>query len=104
MTTEEYKEMVYGGWLTQGEKNAPAPAEPDLVFTGEQELVIQEIARLIANRAITERTMPAFPVYFVNGNWILTYDYYDTAHRSLQSQIDYLRGELDKPWWKRWWK
>lgn len=59
---------------------------------------MREIAREEAERTLREQTIPSFPAYFINGRWLVTYDWLRAIEQHLQHEIDALK----RPWWKRW--
>jgi hypothetical protein len=66
---------------------------------------IADIARAEAEKVITDRTIPAFPAYFFQKDWLLTYDWWADHNRQLENRIVALHqriAELERPWWKRW--
>lgn len=66
---------------------------------------IAEIARAEAENVLTERTIPAFPAYFMNTHWLVTYDWLAYERNALAHRIGQLEhriAELERPWWKRW--
>lgn len=103
-------EFMYGGWFapndaTQGGDWPTKPPPLDPAFTAEQELAIQFMAHQVAVAIFARRTMPKYPAYFGNSDWLVTYDWLQETRRVLQSEIDWLRREvreLQQPWWKRW--
>jgi hypothetical protein len=67
---------------------------------------VREIAREEAEQTLFEHTIPQYPNYFMQNEWLVTYDWLESRAAPLRSEIDYLRGEiakLQRPWWKRWW-
>lgn len=68
---------------------------------------VREIARKEANQAIIDRTIPPFPAYFFESNWIVTYDWWTDRNTQLENRIIGLHQrilELERPWWKRWFR
>lgn len=66
---------------------------------------VAEIARAEAQRAISERTIPEFPAYFMNTHWLVTYDWLVFERNHLSARIDELEqrlARLERPWWRRW--
>lgn len=69
--------------------------------------IVREEARNIAIRVLADRTIPAYPAYFFEGHWIVTYDWMHDADESLSNRIIELHKrlwKLERPWWKRWWQ
>lgn len=68
---------------------------------------IREIARDEAERTLTNRTIPAFPAYFMNRHWLVTYDWMADTEQRLQQRIMQLELQiafLSTPWWRRWFR
>lgn len=67
--------------------------------------IVREEARAIALQVLAERTIPDFPAYFFQKNWIVTYDWMYDADQQLSNRIIELHQRilrLERPWWRRW--
>lgn len=65
----------------------------------------EDQVRAIVERTLTARTIPAFPAYFFQKDWLVTYDWLMAERSSLAGEIRQLHrriAQLEKPWWRRW--
>lgn len=68
----------------------------------------EQMRELIANaveRAITQRTAPDHPFYFVEDQWLVTFGWLSTVTEPMQQRIAALEqrlARLERPWWRRW--
>lgn len=70
---------------------------------------LRELVRKHAQRAaaeyLTNQTIPPYPAYFMEGNWLVTYDWLAFERNSLLGEIRLLQhrlARLEHPWWRRW--
>lgn len=70
---------------------------------------LRELIRKHAQRAAAEylvnRTIPEYPHYFMEGHWIVTYDWLQREAEQRRSEIAYVQDQINRlrqPWWKRW--
>lgn len=67
--------------------------------------IIREEARAIALQVLSERTIPDFPAYFFENDWIVTYEWLADQRQHLMNEIYLLQNriaQLERPWWRRW--
>lgn len=71
---------------------------------------LRELVRKHAQRAAAEylvnHTIPEYPAYFMETNWLVTYGWLQATRAQLESEINHLQqqiNDLKRPWWKRWW-
>lgn len=71
---------------------------------------LREVVRKHAQRAAAEylanHTIPEYPAYFMETNWLVTYGWLQATREQLEGEIAYLQQQVDdlrQPWWKRWW-
>lgn len=64
----------------------------------------QHIYSLI-QQYIADHSVPEQLMYFVEGDWLITYAYHRETTQLLSREINYLERRIEKlerPWWKRW--
>lgn len=72
----------------------------------------QALMRIAAEATINDRIIPEFPAYFMQGRWLVTYDWLADVQqesRNRHTQLEDLFfalhqriNALERPWWKRW--
>lgn len=83
---------------TGGEMNEP-------LMHSEIREIVREEARAVALQVLAERTIPPYPNYFFNSDWIVTYDWMHDADQALHTRINELEKKvacLSRPWWRIW--
>jgi len=67
--------------------------------------VTYEQAQKMIDDTIKQRSVPKQLMYFVEGDWLITYAYYRETAQSLSREINRLERRiecLERPWWRRW--
>lgn len=70
-------------------------------FSADQRVTIQEMIE----KTIVRRSVPKQFMYFVEGDWLITYAYHRDTVQALSHEINQLErriARLERPWWKRW--
>lgn len=72
----------------------------------------QALMQTVAEVTLNDRIIPEFPAYFMQGRWLVTYDWMADADQRLSERITALRQHnialeqriavLERPWWRRW--
>lgn len=95
--------MMYGGWFADAGEPLDPPIDLD-VLTPEQRRLVEVIARGQAARELNLRTIPRYPTYFIDGQWLVTYDWMQQERLRTQLEITQLHQKIDaltRPWWER---
>lgn len=67
--------------------------------------LVQKHAQRAAAEYLTNRVIPAYPAYFMETHWLVTYDWLAFERNQLSARIDELEqrlAQLERPWWRRW--
>jgi hypothetical protein len=67
--------------------------------------IVREQARSVAEIVLGEHTIPAFPAYFMNTHWLVTYEWLAYERNTLTQCMNDLErriAKLERPWWRRW--
>jgi hypothetical protein len=67
----------------------------------ELRLLVRKAAQQAAAEYLINRTIPEWPAYFMEGRWLVTYDYLQREMQELRLRIAALEAAR-RPWWKRW--
>lgn len=66
--------------------------------------LVRRHAQSAAAEYLTNRTIPEYPHYFMNGHWIVTYEWLRRESDYRQSQIADLQHQIQELKSRRWWK
>jgi len=74
-------------------------------YSGEFTPIGADDVRQIVETLLSERTIPMHPVYFFEGRWLITYEWYAEQMKEVGDQLQHLHkavARMERPWWRRW--
>lgn len=87
---DENGKMMYGGWFEGQEPFAVEVDETPMQVADMTMHQLHDLVRKEVSSELAERTLPNWPVYFMNGQWLVTYEWVMREKRELEARIIHL--------------